>query len=166
MTRKELFDRLYKPSKTNKVLLLTHNDEDAAGAEIVCRNVFSNITVKNFSNNEMSKGILTEVQDNANSNEFDLIIIADISCNEEDAVEVNKVVNNCNIVLLDHHPTAVHLNKYKWAKVESGLLNDSFMVSWYKDVDKTKAHSSGASLVYDYLDYNNLIKSNNKLKID
>lgn len=49
-----------------------------------------------------------------------LILVGDISVNKEVAEFINnEIYGNCKIdvVLRDHHATAKHLNKYKWAEV-------------------------------------------------
>lgn len=162
MNRKDAFSKLEKPTISDSVLLLTHTDMDAAGAEIVCKWVFqNNLVVKHLGNSEMSQGILDFVRDNVKSKQYDLIIIDDISCSIEAADEIDKIKSNMKIVLLDHHDTAKALNKYDWAIVCSELLEDSFMKDRYEDV--SKAHSSGASLMYDYLEYSGLLNGTNFL---
>lgn len=162
MNRNEAFKKLAKPHRDDKVLLLTHIDMDAAGTEILCKNVFTDLTVKHLNNNKMSEGILNSVMSNIESNMYDIVIIDDISCSIEVADKINEVKNNMKIVLLDHHNTAEELNRYDWALVVSELLEDSFMVDRYKNPDK--AHSSGASLMYDYLEYNGLLDGTGFLK--
>lgn len=162
MDKKEAFSKLAKPDICDKVLLLTHIDMDAAGAEVLCKWVFKDLTVKHFSNAKMSQGILDYIKANAESNEYDLIIIDDISCTDEVADEIDKIKGSMKIILLDHHDTANELNKYEWALVSSSLLDDSFMISKYEDA--SKAHSSGASLMYDYLSYNGILDETSFLK--
>ena len=162
MNRDEAFRKLVKPHKDDKVLLLTHIDMDAAGAEILCYNTFKDLTVKHLNNNKMSDGILYNVTSNTDSNKYDLIIIDDISCSLEVANKIDELKDTMKIVLLDHHNTAEELNKYSWASVISELLEDSFMVDKYEE--PSKAHSSGASLMYDYLEYNGLLEGTGFLK--
>lgn len=162
MNREEAFNKLVKPNILDSVLLLTHVDMDAAGAEILCKFVFTDLTVKHLNNNKMSQGILDYVRANIENKQYDLIIIDDISCTNEVADEISNIKGDMRIVLLDHHDTAVSLNKYDWALVSSGLLEDSFMKNKYKDA--SKAHSSGASLMYDYLDYYVLLDDTSFLK--
>lgn len=162
MYREQVFRKLDRPALRDKVLLLTHTDMDAAGAEILCRWTFKDLTVKHLSNSIMSKGILNYVKENAIIKKYDMIIIADISCTTEVADEIDSVIGDTKLVLLDHHDTAAGLNKYRWAVVHSYLLTDSFMADRY--VEKDKAHSSGASLVYDYLNYYGILKETEFLK--
>ena len=162
MNKKEAFSKLVKPNILDSVLLLTHVDMDAAGAEILCKWVFQDLTVVHLGNTKMSQGILDYVKDNAENRQYDLIIIDDISCSIEVADEIDRIKDNMKIVLLDHHDTAIDLNKYNWALVCSGLLEDSFMSSKYTNINR--AHSSGASLMYDYLEYNELLEGTSFLK--
>lgn len=155
MTKEQLFKKLDKVDSDENILLLTHTDMDAAGVAIVCMQELKNLDIKYLSNNKMSQGILNNVRDNKETKRYDAIIIADISCNDKDAEEVDaiKKETGMKIVLLDHHLTANHLNKYDWAVVESGMLEDSNIASKYAAVNISDAHSSGASLTYDFLSY-------------
>lgn len=56
MFRNELFGKLAKVNKDDRILLLTHDDADGAGAEIVLRCMFpdKNIKVVHLSNGVMS----------------------------------------------------------------------------------------------------------------
>ena len=157
MTRKEAFSKLHRPNVSDKVLLLTHTDMDAAGAEVLCKLVFKDLTVKHLNNSKMSDGILKYVKENIESQEYNIIIVDDISCSTEVAAEIDSIKGDMRLVLLDHHDTAVHLNNYNWAIVSSELLKDSFMVDRYEEADK--AHSSGTSLMYDYLEYCELLNN-------
>lgn len=155
MIKEELFKKFERPNINDRILLLTHNDMDAAGAEIVARKVFKNLTVKNCSNNTMSSDIVTAVFENLAEKRYDTIIICDISCNEDDAILIDDNLRNTNLILLDHHDTALHLNKYSWAIVQSKIIEDSFRASSYLDI--SDAHSSGTSLLYDFCDYFNML---------
>lgn len=155
-----MFSKLDSVNADWKVLLLTHIDMDAAGAEIVCNTVFKNLTVKRLTNNAMSDNILEEVQNNEETKEYDIILIADISCTDEVAQQVNtiKKETGMKIVLLDHHATAANLNKYDWAVVRVNMYQESAIGYKYEASEIEKAHSSGTSLMYDYLVYNGVIE--------
>ena len=71
---------------------------DAAGAEILCRLGFNNLTVKNLSNNKMSDSILEAVQKNNETHEYDVILIDDISCSMENAKEIDDLKKKHNII--------------------------------------------------------------------
>lgn len=141
------FSKFKQVGKNDKILLLTHTDMD--GANIVIMNqMFNNVDVKNCSNSNMSYFIKKNVCDN---NDYDTILVVDISCNEEDAAIINANPNKRKLILLDHHETALNLNKYSWAMVEQNIIEDSFRASYYKGIEG--GHSSGTSLLYDFLDY-------------
>lgn len=158
-----VFDKLDRVSLSDRVLLLTHVDMDAAGAEILSRLTFKDLTVKNLSNNEMSKGILSAVIEEAELGYYDkhdIIIVNDISCNMDDAEEIDKILKETGIslVLLDHHDTALGLNKFKWALVKPDMFKESCIADKYAPEIIEKAHSSGASLMYDYLVINDIME--------
>ncbi|WP_101514320.1 DHH family phosphoesterase [Clostridium botulinum] len=85
----------------------------------------------------------------AEKNEYDKIFITDISVNEKIATIIKQYYTdetyNPDIQLLDHHPTALELNKYDWAKVQINL----------NDKEKT----SGTRMFYDYLKENRYLDS-------
>lgn len=91
MNKKEAFNKLVKPNILDSVLLLTHVDMDAAGAEILCRWVFQDLTVVHLGNTKMSQSILDYVKANAENKQYVMIIIDDISCSIEVADEIDKI---------------------------------------------------------------------------
>lgn len=128
-----------------KIKIFSHNDLDgyacsilaqlAAGRENVqadyCGYYNINEKVKYFINNKIYEF-------------YDYIFITDISISEE----VAQIINNNNrlkeiTILLDHHPTAIGLNKYEWCTV--------------KIEDETEK-VCGASLLYNYLVDNNILE--------
>lgn len=145
--KKSDFSKLKPIGKGDKILLLTHTDMDGSGV-VVLNQMFDNVEIRNCSNNNMSYVIKKHVLD---SNEYDTILVVDISCNKEDAEVIDKSPNKKKLVLLDHHETALHLNQYGWAVVEPSLVEDSFRTKYYEGLDG--GHSSGTSLLYDFLDY-------------
>lgn len=69
---------------------------------------------------------------------YDKLFITDISVNEEVAKLINDKTSELEVVLLDHHNTAMWLdNKYSWAKV-------------VVDIEEGKA-ACGAYLTHEYL---------------
>ena len=58
-TRKEHFEKLRKIKETDRVLLLTHDDMDGAGAEIVLKALLpeGQVSVRHFDNGSMSQQI-------------------------------------------------------------------------------------------------------------
>ena len=153
----EIFEKLKKLVLGCRILLLTHTDMDGAGAAIVLKAIFGDrVDVIHCSNAVMSRTIKEKTTDPETAEKYDLVLIADISCTEEDAeyIDQQKVVD---VVLLDHHATALALNKYSWACVQPDLLagsyRDSIVYSLALGLPQRPAHSSGTSLVFDYLEY-------------
>lgn len=141
------FSKLKPIGKDDKILLITHTDMDGANV-VVMKQMFDNVDVMNCSNNSMSYLIKKNV---CEDNDYDSIVVVDISCTKADAEAINSNPNKKKLVLLDHHDTAKFLNDYDWAIVESDIVEDSFRIKEYEGIEG--GHSSGTSLLYDYLDY-------------
>lgn len=117
MFRNELFEKLAKVNKDDRILLLTHDDADGAGAEIVLRCMFpdKNIKVVHLSNGVMSGRVKEALTDAAIAKSFGKVIACDISCNKADAEYIDSLPDISNrFVLLDHHLTSQYMNKYSW----------------------------------------------------
>lgn len=154
MTREQLFSRLKQiPTNLEKVLVLTHTDLDGAGAAVLVTVAFPNATVdiKHCNNNEMSDEILKAIKEE--SNKYDFILASDISLTALAAEEADLYIKN-NFLLFDHHPTAEHLNKYNWACVYGGKIEDSARAVYYDSADDW--HTSATGLLYDYFAYKEL----------
>jgi len=137
--------------------LLTHTDLDAAGAAIIAKTVFPNIDIQHCKNGQMSQYITTNVVDNIGH--YDKIIACDISCNMLDAAKIDASKNSKRFILLDHHCTATFLNRYTWACVQNDIIEDCSRINRYPN---KIGHSSGTSLMFDYLDYLKLIPSESR----
>lgn len=151
MFRNELFGKLAKVNKDDRILLLTHDDAYGAGAEIVLRCMFpdKNIKVVHLSNGVMSGRVKEALTDAAIAESFGKVIACDISCNEADAEYINSLPDiNSRFVLLDHHLTSQYINRYSWGVSFGDMLEDSFLVNYYSN-----GHSSGTSLILDYMYY-------------
>lgn len=162
-TKEELFSKLAAPEYMDNILLLTHTDLDGAGAAVIIRSCFSRVTVKHCSNNSMSKDIL-EACVSAKQDGYDFIIACDISCSDEDAAEIDRIPQIANyFVLIDHHPSSVSLNRFKWAVIHPDMVSDSFRAKEY--TNPLVGHSSGTALLYDYLEYFNAIQGSQVLNV-
>lgn len=150
MNKEDLFSKLPRPKETDKILLLTHTDMDAAGAVVILKNLYKNVEVRFCSNGTMDCDILSTVGIQVEPSKYDFIIACDISCSEDTACHLNRVGAKEKFVLLDHHSTALNLNKNSWAVVQPALIDDSYRKSYYGDCDGC---SSGTSLMYDYMSY-------------
>lgn len=135
-----------------KIKIFSHNDLDgyacsilaqlAVGRENVqadyCGYYNINEKIKDFINNKLYEF-------------YDYIFITDISISEEVAqiIENNSILKEMTI-LLDHHPTAIGLNKYEWCTVQ---IED--------EIEKV----CGASLLYNYLVNNNILERKMSVEI-
>ncbi len=154
MIKNDLFQKLNRPKITDNILLLTHIDMDGAGPSILLQSCFKNVTVRHCSNNTMSEDIKNSILEDEQDPQYDFIIACDISCNKYDAAIINKSKNCNKLVILDHHMTAEYLNVYDWACVSSITPSDTKRIEY---ID-SKCLQSGTSLMYDYLDYCNMLQ--------
>ena len=151
MTKDKLFRKLKPLKKVDRILLLTHTDMDGA-TPVVLNQIFKDVDVWHCTNNSMSWMIKKAVYKEAAN--YDAIVVTDISCKEVDAEQINNMPGCRKLILLDHHPTATFLNDYSWAVVYPELVDDSFRAKKYDN--PTEGHSSGTSLLFDYLEYQGL----------
>lgn len=118
------------------IKLITHNDLDGVGCYIVAKIVLEeevDVTYCNYG--DVNEEVLKAIE---NENVYSKIFITDISVTEEVANELDKIGEK--VVLLDHHPTALFLNRYSWAKVEE-----------YFDIEEK---TCATRLLYDYFNAN------------
>lgn len=154
MLRNELFKNLAKVNKDDRILLLTHDDADGAGAEIVLRCMFpeKNIEAVHLNNGDMSRHLKETLTDVTIAERFSKVIACDISCNGADAEYINSLPDiNSRFVLLDHHLTSQYVNKYSWGISFSDMIEDSFLTGYYSKSEN--GHSSGTTLLLDYMYY-------------
>lgn len=124
------------------IKLFTHTDLDGVGCAVLSKLAFGDDVDVSFCNYDEINIKVAEFFDN---NTEDVCHITDISVNEELAEKIDKSKKLYH--LLDHHPTALGLNKYNWCKVE------------VEDIT-TKIKTSGTELYYKWLiDENCLEKS-------
>lgn len=128
------------------VKLFTHTDLDGVGCAVLMQLVFGNdvdITYCNYDNinTEVNKYMIQR-------NKIDKCFITDISINDDLAKKINDSYEN--FYLLDHHPTAIELNKYKWCTVR---------------IHNTEASikTCGAELLYQWLIKNGYLNKNEVL---
>lgn len=102
--------------KTIKVF--THTDLDGVGCEIVSKVIFGKESVDcELHNYDTINARIKEFIDSQEYKQYGHIFITDIRVNEEVAELINNTCADM-VTLLDHHKTALSLNKYKWARVE------------------------------------------------
>ena len=156
-TRKELFEKLRKIKETDRVLLLTHDDMDGAGAEIVLKALLpeGQVSVRHFDNGSMSQQIYKILLDDI-VDKYDMVIACDISTREHDSEFINSLANIEKFIMLDHHLTSLYINQYEWGVSCSEKPHDSFLNWFYQNAAKNSVkHSSGTSLLLDYMEYCN-----------
>ena len=100
------------------IKLFTHTDLDGVGCAVLVKLAFQDeVDIEYCNYDEINEKVLEYI--NQNNNKVP-IYITDISVNEEVA---NLLDKRGNVQLLDHHPTALDLNKYSWCRVMVEDLN-------------------------------------------
>lgn len=129
------------------VKLFSHTDLDGYGCNILIKGLYNDYHIDKYENDNLNYDNINEkVKDfilNKEYVSFDTVFITDISVNEEVAELIDKLYkyNVINIILLDHHKTALWLNKYDWAIVSETMELEN------GEIEKT----SGTELLYNYL---------------
>ena len=101
------------------VKLFTHIDLDGVGCAILAKLAFGDeMDIEYCDYNNINERVLDYL--NHNNDSLSYIYITDISVNEEVAKLLDE---RGGAWLLDHHPTALELNKYCWCKVMVEDLN-------------------------------------------
>lgn len=101
------------------IKLFTHTDLDGVGCAILAKLAFGEEVDIEYCDYENVNEKVSEYV-NTNEDNFSYIYITDISVNEE----IAKLLDvRGGVHLLDHHPTALNLNKYPWCKVMVENLN-------------------------------------------
>ena len=101
------------------IKLFTHTDLDGVGCAMLAKLAFGEEVDISYCNyDDINENIMNYLNNNDDSLSY--IYITDISVNEEVAKLLDKRIG---VVLLDHHPTALGLNKYPWCKVMVEDLN-------------------------------------------
>lgn len=119
------------------IKLITHNDLDGVGCCVVAKYFLQEeIDVSYCSYKNVNEVTLEVIE---NHEQYNKILITDISVNEEVAKELDKIKNK--VQLLDHHPTALFLNEYDWANVE---------------IECEKGKTCGTKMLFDFLKKDNI----------
>lgn len=101
------------------IKLITHNDLDGIGCEVVFKLLYGDkVDVFSVGNNEVNN-IVGQSLEELRFGIYEQLFITDLSVNEELAEIINK--EGLKVQLLDHHPSATHLNKYSFANVTTHL---------------------------------------------
>lgn len=120
-----------------RVKLFTHTDLDGVSCSILGKLAFGhNIHIEHCDYNNINERIGRFIEKDLAK--YDRVYITDISVNEEVAETIDaleKYVGH-KFVLLDHHETAIWLNKYEWVTVE---------------IENKKGKTCGTSLFFNHL---------------
>lgn len=101
------------------IKLFTHTDLDGVGCAILAKLAFGGeVDIEYCDYNNINERVLEYL--NCNDDSLSHIYITDISVNEEVAKLLDE---RGGVYLLDHHPTALELNKHPWCKVMVEDLN-------------------------------------------
>ena len=120
-----------------KAIHFTHTDLDGVGCAILSSIFYEDISIIYCENNTINDEV-NRFLDSHYVNDFDLILITDISVNINTATRLAEL--GSRVKLIDHHSTGLWLNTYSFAEVKVSYTDDK--------------KASGTSLLYDYLKHN------------
>lgn len=141
------------------IKLFTHTDLDGVGCAILAKLAFGEEVDISYCNyNDINESVLDYLNNSDDSLSY--IYITDIRVNEDIAKLLDERGGVC---LLDHHPTALELNKYTWCKVMvedlNGVKTSGTKMFYYwlgmngylsDELENNKALGKFAELVRDY----------------
>lgn len=132
----------------NKIKLFTHTDLDGIGCSIIAKLLYDDedLDISYVNYDEINIEVEKWMKDTTG---YSNCYITDISVSDEVAQKLDKL-ENVEVKLFDHHPTALELNKYDWCKVQ--IENDSNL------------KTCGTELFFNYF-YNDFKSILNNLKI-
>lgn len=119
------------------VKLFTHTDLDGVGCAILAKAAFGEDVNISYCNYDDVDRQVSDFLNNHDIKAGDLIFITDISVSEKVAERIDKSNMKDCFVLLDHHATALGLNKYSWCSVMIELTSN--------------IKTSGTELIYNWL---------------
>ena len=121
-------------NKFNNAIQISDTDLDGIGAVIVSKVLFPNIEQILPQDRELIDSTLEDI---ILSGKYNTVLMTDCSPSSESTIKlINKFVEEGNdFVLLDHHKTALDLNKYSWSKVK---------------VETNGVKHCGTELIYNY----------------
>lgn len=125
-------------NKHEKIVLVTHNDLDGVGCQILLKRIFPEYDIKVINcNYDKVDSIVKKLI--KSGEHYDRLLITDISVRDKEVIDmIDKQTSFGTVALLDHHDTVEYLNQFKWATV--------------KKVDETGKKVCGTSLLLDYIE--------------
>lgn len=97
------------------IKLITHSDLDGIGCEILFKYIHGDKVEVTIAETYNVNEIVESALDDLENKKYTKLFITDLSVNEKLAKRIND--NDMDVTLLDHHPSAEFLNKYKFANV-------------------------------------------------
>lgn len=124
-----------------KIYNITHNDGDGIGCNLVLQYKYGrgNVVSERCTYDNVN-GVLYNLLKSGDYKKYDMIYITDVSISEKMAEWVNKDFSKI-VKLIDHHQTALWMNKYEWAYV--------------KEFDDNGIKISATKILYEIEEINN-----------
>lgn len=104
-----------------KIKLFTHTDLDGVGCAILGKLAFDNIDIEYCEYNNVNQKIEEFIAEEQYIS-YNKVYLTDISVNGQVAELINNLGEDNVFTLIDHHPTALWLNKYCWANIEEETI--------------------------------------------
>lgn len=104
------------------IKLFTDFDLDGIGCGILAKLLWEDSVDITYCNSHNPNPYLDEFFTTKEYANYELIYMTDVSPNEENAKKIQQLISD-KFTLLDHHETALWLNKYDWAQVDISLEN-------------------------------------------
>lgn len=157
MKMQEMFGKIKKKLTGKRVLLLTHTDMDGSGPVVIMNALLWAAEIESFDavhvrNADMDATIRDKCLSDGTWETYDMVLITDISCTESTAKAIADSAHADDVVLLDHHKSALGLNKFPFAVVTTEMAEDSLLLRDTFEFNSSRiAHqASGTSLLYEY----------------
>lgn len=136
-----------------KIKLFTHIDLDGVGCAILAYLAFGreNVDVEYCDYKDIDTKVRTFWQGAMNAN-YDAAYVTDVSISDDLAHDIDTHTGKNKWKLLDHHQTALYLNKYDWCNV---CVYDNENIA-----------TSGTMMFYQWLNinHNNVLENNQVIK--
>lgn len=147
-----------------KIKQFSHNDLDGVGSIIVGKQAFGDsLSYECCSYDNIDEKVARFIL----SDEFketDVVFITDISIKEPALIKLIERDASDKLMIIDHHASAEHLNRYKWAQVSEIEKVTDMYGNETKTLDGEDTRlSSGTTAFYNYLIKNNLLTPTEEL---